>query len=125
MKTAKLVIGIISMVLFILIVFQSCAAGMVNAIEDNGESSGMGGLLLAFFMLIGGIVGTATRKSKGGGIVAGIFYLIAGLVGASSYGDGTYGDLQVWYIMCFLFAAFFIVGSITMKKAPKDKSEAE
>ena len=28
MKTAKLVIGIISMVLFVLVAFQSCAAGL-------------------------------------------------------------------------------------------------
>ena len=31
MKTAKLVIGIISMVLFVLVAFQSCAAGLRSA----------------------------------------------------------------------------------------------
>ena len=72
MKTAKLVIGIISMVLFVLVAFQSCAAGLGNALADNGEVSGTSGMLLAFCMLIAGIVGVATRKSKGGGIVAGV-----------------------------------------------------
>lgn len=66
MKTAKLVIGIISMVLFVLVAFQSCAAGLGNALADNGEVSGTSGMLLAFCMLIAGIVGVATRKSKGG-----------------------------------------------------------
>ena len=81
MKTAKLVIGIISMVLFVLVAFQSCAAGLGNALADNGEVSGTSGMLLAFCMLIAGIVGVATRKSKGGGIVAGVFYLLGGLLG--------------------------------------------
>ena len=57
MKTAKLVIGIISMVLFVLVAFQSCAAGLGNALADNGEVSGTSGMLLAFCMLIAGIVG--------------------------------------------------------------------
>ena len=47
MKTAKLVIGIISMVLFVLVAFQSCAAGLGNALADNGEVSGTSGMLLA------------------------------------------------------------------------------
>lgn len=59
MKTAKLVIGIISMVLFVLVAFQSCAAGLGNALADNGEVSGTSGMLLAFCMLIAGIVGVS------------------------------------------------------------------
>ena len=47
MKTAKLVIGIVSIVLFVFIAFQSCAAGMSNALEANGEMSGTAGLLLS------------------------------------------------------------------------------
>lgn len=39
MKTSKLVVGIISIVLSILVAFQSCAAGLSNALESNGEVS--------------------------------------------------------------------------------------
>ena len=39
MKVWKLVSGILSMVLFILVAFQSCAAGVSNALENNGEVS--------------------------------------------------------------------------------------
>ena len=66
MKTTRLVIGIISMVLFVLIALQSCVAGVGNALEQAGETSGSSGLFLAVFMLIAGIVGVAARKSKGG-----------------------------------------------------------
>ena len=113
MKTAKLVIGIISMVLFVLVAFQSCAAGLGNALADNGEVSGTSGMLLAFCMLIAGIVGVATRKSKGGGIVAGVFYLL-----------GSFSDLAIWSVLCFIFGAVFILGSLKMKKADKSNTDA-
>ena len=44
MKTARLCIGIISMVLFLIIMFQSCAAGIGEAItgdEAGGSGSGV------------------------------------------------------------------------------------
>ena len=118
MKTAKLVIGIISMVLFVLVAFQSCAAGLGNALADSGTS----GMLLAFCMLIAGIVGVATRKSKGGGIVAGVFYLLGGLLGIVNY--GSFSDLAIWSVLCFIFGAVFILGSLKMKKADKSNTDA-
>ena len=51
MKTAKLVIGIISMVLFVLVAFQSCAAGLGNALADNGEAEHLECCLLSVFWL--------------------------------------------------------------------------
>lgn len=114
MKTAKLIIGIISIVLFIIIAFQSCAAGLSNALLENGESSGSAGIIVAFFMLISGIVGISTRNSKGGGITAGVFYALAGIIGLGNY--GSYSDLQIWSILCLIFALIFIIGSARMKK---------
>lgn len=114
MKTARLIIGIISIVLFAFITFQSCAAGIGNAIEGNGESSGSAGFFVAICMLIAGIVGVATRKGVGGGIVSGCFYAIGGIVGISNY--GSYSDLMVWSILSFIFAVVFIAGAIITKK---------
>ena len=70
MKVWKLVSGILSMILFVLVAFQSCAAGVANALENNGEVSGSAGIIVAILMLAGGIVSVATRKSekKGGNI---------------------------------------------------------
>lgn len=56
MKTSKLVVGIISIVLCFLVVLQSCAAGLGNALENNGEIGGTAGLILALSLLIAGIV---------------------------------------------------------------------
>lgn len=121
MKTARLVIGIISMVLFVFVSFQSCAAGLGNALAANNETSGSSGLLIAFCFLIAGIIGVATRnKSKGGPITAGCFYALGGVIGIAT--DSTlYADLKVWAVLSLIFAAVFILGAVLNKKTnPKE-----
>lgn len=118
MKTARLIIGIISIVLFCVITMQSCAAGLGNAIEGNGEVSGSAGLILALCMLVAGIVGVCCRKMKAGTIVAGCFYAFGGLIGIVNV--GSYGDLQIWSVLSFIFAAVFIIGAIRQKEKKLD-----
>ena len=56
MKIWRLVSGILSMISFLIITFQSCAVGFVNAIEENAkDTSDVAGLLVAFGLLISGI----------------------------------------------------------------------
>ncbi len=109
MKTAKLVIGIISMVLSVFVLFQSCAAGIVNSIEANGQLSGSAGMIVAGCLIIAGIVGVATRNStrKGGTLTAAGFYLAAALLGGTLAGN--YTDLYFWAFLSWAFAAVFIV----------------
>lgn len=113
MKNARLIIGIVSIVLFAVVSFQSCAAGIGNALEGNGEVSGTAGFLLAVCMLIAGIVGICCRKIKSGSIVAGCFYAIGGLIGIANV--GSYADLQIWSVLSFIFAAVFIITGIIQK----------
>lgn len=108
MKTTKLVIGIFSMVFFFVIVLQSCATGLVNAIDGNStDSSGVAGIFLALFMLIAGIVGVATRKENKGGYFAGAFYFIAAIIGFSSL--GTFSDLVIWSSLSLIFGVIFMI----------------
>ena len=55
MKTWKLVSGILSIVLFIIVAFQSCTVGLVNTLEENGEFGGSAGIIVAIMMMAGGI----------------------------------------------------------------------
>lgn len=64
MKTWKLVSGIISIVLFAFVIFQSCAAGISNSLAENGESGGSAGLIVAIILLAGGIVSIAKHDLK-------------------------------------------------------------
>ena len=104
MRTTKLVLGILTIVISAFVVFQSCAAGIANSLSENGESSGTGGLLVAMIMLAGGIVMIASRKSesKGGSVAGLILFVLAALIGFSS--AGSYKDLNVWAGLCTILA---------------------
>lgn len=119
MKTWKLVSGILSIILFVLVAFQSCAAGIGNAIAENGESSGSGGIIVAIMMLSGGIVSIATRKSegKGGNIALIVLFGIAALVGFTL--AGSFADLNIWAAWCLVNAVIAVVAMIKGSKAGK------
>lgn len=116
MKVWKLVSGILSIILFVLVSFQSCAAGAVNALEDNGEVSGSAGILVAILMLAGGIVSIATRKSikNGGNIALIVLFGLAALIGFTNY--GSFSDLAIWSGWCLINAILAVVAIITGKK---------
>lgn len=101
--TGKLTIGIISIVLFFLVAFQSCGAGMANAMTNNGESSGSFGFIVALFMLIAGIVGITTKSStkKLGSISCIILYWFSFII--AYIGAGTFSDLKIWGFIVFVF----------------------
>lgn len=115
MKTWKLVSGILSMVLFALVAFQSCAAGVANSLEANGETSGSAGILVAILMLAGGIVSVATRKSekKGGNIALIILFGLAALIGFTGFGN--FSDLAIWSGWCLINAVVSVIAIITNK----------
>ena len=115
MKTWKLVSGILSIVLFVIVTFQSCAAGVSNALSENGEVSGSAGVIVAIMMLVGGIVSIATRKGgKGGNIAIIILYGIGALFGFVL--AGSYTDLYIWSVWCLVCAVLAIVAMIKNNK---------
>ena len=95
MKTWKLVSGILSIVLFFMVAFQSCAAGISNSLSETGEVSGSAGIIVAIMLLAGGIVSIATRKGgKGGNIALIVLFGIAALFGYTL--AGSFSDLKIW-----------------------------
>ena len=116
MKTWKLVAGILSIILFIVVTFQSCAAGVVNAIENDGGTSGSVGVMVAILMLAGGIVSIASRKSigKGGNIALIVLFGSAALFGYA--GHGNYSDLVIWSTWCLINAVLAVIALIKNKK---------
>ncbi len=114
--TAKIVLGILSMVLFIIILFQSCAAGIGNILADNGEVSGGAGFIVAINLLISGIILVAARKSskKAPMIICAVLlwlsYFIAKMLG------GSYGDLRIWGFFSFALGVFCLCSVANTKK---------
>lgn len=114
MKTWKLVSGILSIVLFFMVAFQSCAAGVVNSMESNGEVSGSAGIIVAILLLAGGIVSITTRNgSKGGNIALIVLFGLAALVGFTL--AGSFSDLVIWAAWCLICAVLALVALIKSK----------
>lgn len=103
-RLARTIIGILSLVAFIFVMFQSCAANVVNAMEANtADASAGGGTLLAFVLLIAGITTALGRDNAKATLVAAIMYGVGAIIGFASL--GTYGDLVFWSIIAVLFGA--------------------
>lgn len=97
MKIWKLVSGVISIVVFLLITFQSCAVGIVNALEDNSaDTSAEGGVWVAFILLVAGITSVCVWKVKnrGADVALIILFGLAALMGFTNL--GRFEDLEVW-----------------------------
>lgn len=117
MKTWKLVSGILSIILCLLVMFQSCAAGVANSLAQTGEASGSAGLIVSIMLLAAGIVSIATRKGgKGGNIALIILFGIGAICGYTMAGT-IYKDLYVWATWCLICAVLAIVALI---KTPKN-----
>ena len=116
MKTWKLVSGILSTVLFVFVLFQSCAAGLSNTLQENGELGGSAGLLLAILLISGGIVSIATRNSErnGSDIALIVLFGIGALAGFTM--AGSYKDLLIWASWCLVCAVLAAVDLIQRKK---------
>lgn len=115
MKTWKLVSGILSIILFVFVSFQSCAAGLSNTLEANGEVGGSAGILVAIMLLAGGIVSIATRKGgKGGNIALIILFGIGALLGFTLAGG--YSDLKIWAAWCLICTILAIVSLVKTEK---------
>ena len=123
MKVWRLVSGILSIVFVLVVLFQSCAATMVNVLDSNtADTSAGGGVLLGILMLAAGIVSIATRKGgKGGSIATAILFLLAALIGFAN--QGTYKDLVIWAVWCLICGVISVIAVFTAKKHVEENEE--
>ena len=96
MKTWKLVSGILSILMFLMILLQSCAVTLGTALGERIDLSGPAGFLVAVLFLTGGIVSIAVRGNEGtgGDIALSILFGLAALTGFAA--RGIFQDLKVW-----------------------------
>jgi len=110
MKIWKLVSGILSIVMFIVIIIQSLATHVLNVMEENAkDTSAGGGILVAFALLVAGITSACVWKYKGRGadIALIILFGLAALFGFNNL--GTFGDLVVWSSWAALCAGLALI----------------
>lgn len=88
----------------------------INTLEENGEVGGSAGLIVAIFMLAGGIVSIAVRNSekKGGNIALIVLFILAALLGFML--AGSYADLYIWSAWCLLNGMLAVISLMKIKK---------
>lgn len=109
MKTWRLISGILSMILFVLVSFQSCAAGALDAMAGSEGTSGAAGILVGIDLLAGGIISIVSKDShsKGFTIVLIILYGLGAFIGFTMH--GSYTDLVIWSAWCLLNALMAVI----------------
>lgn len=115
-SAGRLVVGIILFVMSMFILFQSCAAGLVNAWEESSDMGGTAGILVVILMISTGVIAICTRNSasKGGpGTCAGLLFLAA-VIGFCNV--GVFSDLAVWSVVNIAFGIIFLICTIKTKR---------
>ncbi len=107
MKVTKLIVGILQIVLSLFILLQSCAAGVVNTVDQSKDVGGSVGAFVAILFMACGIVYIATRKmEKLGGDIAGLVLMIIAW-GMSITNAKVYSDLQIWGWLALIIGVGF------------------
>lgn len=124
MKTMRMIIGIIGIVIFIIIVLQSCAiftgavidgvSQKVDAISTNAASDVASGIFLMFGFLIAGIISISARRTKGGAITSACFFLIPTLYALSNTGWSS--SMAIWYVISMIFTSLLVISVVFDKK---------
>ena len=122
MKTWRVVSGILSMVLALVVILQSCAVGVAEALGAEGNDSSSG-VVVALLLIAGGVVSVVTRKGgKGGGIAVLVIFAIAAAIG---FGAKYYADLIIWAVWCAACAVIAIIALIKENKKSDDESSGD
>ena len=118
MKTLRLCLGIIMIVLSVILLFASCTGALNNTLftdNENGLMSNISGGIIAFFTMFIAIVATCTKNYTIGAFITGGLYSAAGALGFFYKYDnqiqGTGIDLLV-PIICFTLAIIYILSAV-------------
>ena len=116
-SVGRLIIGIVLLVLAVFVLFQSCAAGVVNTLDSNSDDlGGSAGLIVSIFMIVAGIIGICTRNSKGkaGPIITAVLLVLGGILALCN--AAVFQDLTIWGTVCIAFGIVFIICAIKTRR---------
>lgn len=115
MKVWKIVSGILTLIASAIVLLQSCALGVYNAVSFNGSHSGAAGFLVAICFIAGGVVSIASSNSDdiGGDVATATLFAIVAGTWKMKY--GVFADLRMWAFWGMVCANLAAV-SITTKR---------
>lgn len=114
MKDIRLIIGIVTIMLFVFVAFQSCGA-YATVKSSNGIGIGNIGIIISFVALIAALICINTRDAYSGAFISAVFYALAGFLGLFNFTnhkiDFVYG------FMFIMFSIFSVLIGIKQKNA--------
>ena len=105
-------IGILSIILFFIVEFDSCAVDLVNLFGCVKKVDWTAGMVLGLFMLAAGIISLCSKVYKLRVIAAISFYFMAVIIGY--YNIDSYNEIKVWMFINLIFAVMLLV-NLTVK----------
>lgn len=116
----RLGIGILYVVISPFLLLQSCAAGTVNALEQNNSGDGMLGVFTALVFIVIGIMALCTTKTKSKKFLTIVcfFLFIYGTAIAMFY-NGIFSDLKFYGWLMWIGALVFAFGYKKLKSVGK------
>ena len=109
----KTVSGILSILIFAFMTLQSCAVNLSASLSNSDDTSGVGGMVVAVFILAAGITSLAGRKSRGANIAILVMSFLGSVAGFAT--KGMYSDLKFWSIWLAILGVFALLAFIFYK----------
>lgn len=114
MKDIRLIIGIVTIMLFVFVVFQSCGA---YATVKSSNGIGNIGIMISFVALIAALICINTRDAYtySGAFISAVFYALAGFLGLFNFTN--HKIVFVYGFMFIMFSIFSVLIGIKQKNA--------
>ncbi len=111
MKDIRLIIGIVTIMLFVFVAFQSCGA---YATVKSSNGIGNIGIIISFVALIAALICINTRDAYSGAFISAVFYALAGFLGLFNFTN--HKIVFVYGFMFIMFSIFSVLIGIKQKK---------
>ena len=114
MKDIRLIIGIVTVILFVFVAFQSCGA-YATVKSSNGIGNIGIGIIISFVALIAALICINTRDAYSGAFISAVFYALAGFLGLFNFTN--HKIVFVYGFMFIMFSIFSVLIGIKQKNA--------
>ncbi len=112
MKDIRLIIGIVTIMLFVFVAFQSCGT---YATVKSSNGIGNIGIIISFVALIAALICINTRDAYSGAFISVVIYALAGFLGLFNFTN--HKIVFVYGFMCIMFSIFSVLIGIKQKNA--------
>lgn len=103
----KKIIGVLSVLLSAIVIFESITSGSGNVLSNNRGGIRTGAIILVICMLVAGILTLKSKDNRRILIIAIALFISSGITGLANI--SIYVDLQIWSILNIIFGGVLML----------------